>query len=115
MSKYRLELRTSNLPGLVSTGKMFPNEGGGKLVTNLIILRWISGRSSALQADETGSIPVRSAKQYAWLTREVRDRSYTADYTGSSPVPGTKFYSTGAAGCGSGLLIRVERLARFEP
>ena len=26
--KYRLALRTSNLPGLVSTGKMLANEGG---------------------------------------------------------------------------------------
>jgi len=27
-SKYQLSLRTSNLPGLVSTGKMIANEGG---------------------------------------------------------------------------------------
>jgi hypothetical protein len=27
-SKYQLLLRTSNLPGLVSTGKMIANEGG---------------------------------------------------------------------------------------
>ncbi len=32
--KYQIELRTSNLPGLVYTGEMDPNEGGGSLLTN---------------------------------------------------------------------------------
>ena len=34
--KYQIELRTSNLPGLVYTGEMDPNERGGSLLTNLL-------------------------------------------------------------------------------
>jgi hypothetical protein len=46
-SKYQLSLRTSNLPGLVSTGKMIANEGGAitcKFINGVeasTVMQWI--------------------------------------------------------------------------
>jgi len=58
-------------------------------VAKQFILRWISGRSSALQADETGSIPVRSAKHIP-VVKWIITKLYESLVQGSSPCRGTK-------------------------
>ena len=57
-------------------------------VANLIILRWISGRSLALQANETGSIPVRSTKHIPVVKWIITKLCEGLDQ-GSSPCRGT--------------------------
>ena len=50
------------------------------------------GRSSALQAEETGSIPVRSTN-HAMVVLWVEHRIVYPIQAGSIPVHGAKFYS----------------------